>query len=164
MPPPVPSTVEDAEAPVQTEPAATAFAATPVATTPGDAPVDARLEPISLTHLSVEAKEALRLCVREGEIPLVSGMAELASARDVPRYGWFFGKPPELQTDAPAWVVQFDGDVAARTATLHDPTCVVIDGVRTLFGTGGVTSLDGRTERRSELAVAPELSLPPLMP
>jgi len=145
-----------------TEPPSQAVAGTPVAT--GDAPVDARLESISLTHLSAEAKEALTLCVRAGETDLVSGMAQLASAREVPRYAWFFGKPPELETDAPAWVVQFDGDVGTRSGTLHDPTCVVIDGVRTLFGTGGATRLDGRIEPRSELAKAPELALPPLMP
>lgn len=133
-------------------------------TGPISPPVDDGLEPVSLTHLSAGAKEALTLCVREGEIGLVAGMAELASARDVPRYGWFFGKPPELQTDAPAWVVQFAGDVPGRYGTDHDPTCVVINGVRTVFGTGGHTNLDGKRQARSDMARAPDLALPPLLP
>jgi hypothetical protein len=130
----------------------------------GEARVDDSLAPVSLSHPSDDAKEALRLCVGDKE-KLVAGMALLKSAREVPRYGWWFGNPPELDTDAPAWVVQFAGDLPRRNGgTLHDPTCVVIDGVNWMFATGGSSAADGKVEPRSDLAKPPEALLPPVQP
>jgi hypothetical protein len=131
---------------------------------PADPPIDRSLRPISLSSMSGGDKDAFTRCVREGEEKLVAGMALLSSAREVPRYGWWFGNSPELQTDIPAWVVQFAGDVPSRFGIYHDPTCVVIDGVESFFVTNGMTALDGTKTERSELAKPPELRLPPLEP
>lgn len=144
----------------QTEPPAQG----PLANRSAGPPVDGRLVPVSLTRLSPDAKEALKLCVRDDEMDLVAGMAEVPSARDVPRYGWFFGNPPEFDTDAPAWVVQIDGDLVTRNGTYNDPTCVVIEGVRSFFLTGGSTNIAGEKRPRSVLAIAPEFALPPVQP
>ena len=134
------------------------------ATTVNEPPVDSTLMPVSLSKASEEASTALHLCVTEGQEKLVGGMAQVPSAQDVPRYGWFYGSPPELETDAPAWVVQYQGDMASRLGTLHDPTCVVIDGRRTIFATGGYTNPQGVLRERSKLAIPPQLALPPLEP
>ena len=138
------------------EPGAAATSTTPLA--------EAGVEAISLAHLTTEAKDVLSQCVRDEDIKLVSGMAKLASAREVPRYGWFGGDEVELMTDVPAWVIQYDGDLSVRGVIYHDPTCVVIDGVRYLFLTGGATDPEGKTMARSERAKAPERTLPPLLP
>lgn len=147
-----------------TAPASTAAPKEVVAAPAADPPIDTSLRAISLSSMADDAKEAFAQCVGDGDEKLVAGMALLPSAREVPRYGWWFGKPPELQTDSQAWVIQFGGDVSTRFGIYHDPTCVVIDGVGTFYNTNGATRPDGKKTERSELAKPPELRLPPLEP
>lgn len=129
----------------------------------GAPPVDQTLTALSLSNLPKEAAEVLELCV--GDSPdLVGGMAQVDPARDVPKYAWFWGEPPELATDDSAWVIQIAGDLTGRNGTYHDPTCVVINGERFIFVTGGMTTIDGQEEPRSPDARPPVLTLPPLRP
>jgi hypothetical protein len=135
----------------------------PTASAAGAPPVDQTLTALSLGNIPKEAAEVLELCV--GDRPdLVGGMAQVDHARDVPKYAWFWGEPPELATDDPAWVVQIAGDLPGRNGTYHDPTCVVINGERFVFVTGGMTTIDGHDEPRSPDARPPVLALPPLSP
>jgi len=129
----------------------------------GAPPVDQTLTALSLSNLPKEAAEVLELCL--GDRPdRVGGMAQVDAARDVPKYAWFWGEPPELATDDPAWVVQIAGDLTGRNGTYHDPTCVVINGERFIFVTGGMKTIDGHEEPRSLDARPPVLALPPLRP
>ena len=92
-----------------------------------DVPVDPTLKAVSRTNPPADAKEALNLCVREGELDNVVGMAQLP-ARDVHRFSLTNGKEPELQTDTLVWAIQFKGTFFSRGgADVIDPLCVVID-------------------------------------
>jgi hypothetical protein len=91
-------------------------------------------------------------------------MGFVSRARDVPKYAPIVA--PELQSDQPAWVVQFGGDVFnPRTGTtLKAPTCVVISGVSYVFGTGLLVHADGQTETPIPPSQPPILALPTLAP
>ena len=125
-------------------------------------PIDTSLESPRLSALPDEARQALLAC--EVDSGIVGGMALIPSAREIPKYARFYGVEPELQTDQPAWVIQINGDLPSRTGSLlHDPTCVVIGGIATMFVSNGET-IGGVTITPAPQAKAPVLELPPLEP
>lgn len=136
-----------------------------VAQQPPAAPVDTALTQVSRSNPGPEAGAILDLCGAAGfDLAGISGMAKVAHARDLPRYVRLTGREPEIQTDAPAWVVAYSGRMTLPRALgwAEDPICVVIDGERTVFLTGR----HGRGDVESEpLPVpGPPFSLPPLAP
>ncbi len=122
-------------------------------------PVDPNLSAVSLANPSAEAKAAMDLCVRAGDT--VAGMAYLDSARDVRKYMLTNGNEPELQTDKPAWIIQFSGAWTFRNWTAYNPVCVVVDGVRMIFAPYG-TAADGPAWSPPADFVWPTVALPPL--
>lgn len=134
-----------------------------------DLPVDASIEPVSLSDPSSEAADALRICQVADNIgaDMVSGMGRIDHARDAVRYASLTGVEPEIQTDAPAWIVTFKGEVPMPMSgeTWIDPTCIVVGGDGGFYATGPVKILS------SDVTVTPlpgkqkpGLALPPLLP
>ena len=124
-------------------------------------PVDTSLEPISRSTPSQAAAAALALCVREGEIHLVSGMAQLP-AREVHRFMLTNGKEPELQDDALVFAVQFKGAIPERYGAMIDPLCVVFeDGTRFYYMPYGTQEKPSKVP--SDFTAA-TVALPPLAP
>lgn len=98
------------------------------------APVDPAIEPVSRTHPSREAAAALKTCGVIGRrLDQVAGVGRVEHATDVKRYARMFGTEPELKTDAPAWVIQFEGRVDYAGYWADNPVCVVIDGRPSTF-------------------------------
>jgi hypothetical protein len=123
-------------------------------------PVDPSLTPISRSNPGPEAQAVLELCGLDPT--LVSGMAKVSKARDLPKYVRLTGKEPEIQVDEPVWVVTYSGRFTIRTIWAEDPTCVVIDGEPLLFMTGDY----GRGDSVSHplTSTDPPLALPTLAP
>ncbi len=76
------------------------------------------------------------------------------------------GREPELATDAPAWIVQFEGELRLDPFLVWiDPTCVVVDDKRLYVGTGPVRDLSsGVTMTPPPISEGPDRALPPLQP
>ncbi len=112
---------------------------------PGTPPVDESLEPVSLRNPSAEVVDILQKCGAGDPATQakIVGMALIPSARDAPDYVALTGVEPEIQTDSPAWVIEFRGDVSIRVGIVTDPVCVVVDGEASLFATGGSKKADG---------------------
>lgn len=125
-------------------------------------PIDPSLTPVSRSNPGPEAQVVLELCGLDPT--LVSAMAKVSKARDLPEYVRLTGKEPEIQVDKPAWVVTYAGRVILPRALgwADDPICVVIDGVRTVFLSGR----HGRGDLESAPLPVPEppLALPTLAP
>lgn len=131
--------------------------------TPADNPIDASIAPVSLSDPSPEAKHALELCMPPAGAKII-GMGLVAHARDVPEYVPLWGVEPELQTDAPAWVVAFDGRVTLpRGYWADDPVCVVIDGTATTY-MPGLSGLGTKVVPPLEAPRSPTMALPPPLP
>lgn len=126
------------------------------------------IEPVSLSHPSPEAAAALRICQVDTIGPdMVSGMGRIPHARDAVRYAPLTGLEPEIQTDAPGWIVTFNGEVPMPKSgeIWIDPTCIVVGGDGGMYATGPVENTS------THLAVTPlpakkqpDLALPPLQP
>ena len=129
----------------------------------------AALEQVSLSNPTGEERDVMLQC-RVLEYPdQVVGMAKVPNASDLPLYVRLTGNEPEIQTDKPAWVVSFGGEVRIPTVsqagiiTATTPTCVIVDGVRSWFLTG--PSVDSLGERREPITETdPPLKLPGLAP
>ena len=124
-------------------------------------PVDPALAAVSRSSPEADARTALKLCVREGDV--VAGMAHLASARDVHKYMLTNGREPELQVDEPVWMVQLAGEVSFRGRTLYNPVCVVINGEPLVFAPYG-SKADGPSWAPPADFVLPVVALPALAP
>jgi hypothetical protein len=132
-------------------------------------PVDTSIEPVSLSHPSPEAAEALRICqVNEGiGADQVSGMGRIPHARDAFRYVPLTGLEPEIQTDAPAWIVTFTGEVPMPKSgeIWIDPTCIVVGGGGGMYATGPVEITSSHvTVTPPPGNQQPDLALPPPLP
>ena len=137
--------------------------ATPVPSTSTPLPSGPTLQPVSLSNPTDEAREVMVQCMVFEHPEKVAGMAKVPHARDLPLYTRLTDKVPEIQTDSPAWVVAFDGDIRLVTyshagiITETDPTCVVVGvvdyGNALWFGTG--PSVDSQGNRDQPLAVPP---------
>jgi hypothetical protein len=152
-------------APVSTEQAAAATLAV--------LPVDDSLQAVSISNPGADAAKALELCgVADlhdaqstppnsaiADYGQVAGMALVGSARNVGRYMPTYGTEPELQTDQPAWVIQFKGPIFTRGGMRPNLTCVVIGNSHILydaFGDNAATPAPG--------VKPPSLALPSLTP
>lgn len=125
-------------------------------------PVDASLVAVSRSTPSAEAEEALNLCVRPQDYAAVAGMARLANGGEVKKYMLTNGAEPELEVDAPVWMVQLKGPIHYRWGTPFNPVCVVIDGVPTIYVPYG--SVERPDTPAPPDFVAPKLALPPMVP
>lgn len=138
----------------------------PVAPVSPERPVDATLAAVSRSNPGAAASEVLDLCYVDAfGVDAIAGMAEVPRARDLPMYVNLVGVEPEIRTDAPAWVISFRGKVTLPRGLgwAIDPTCVVIDGERTLFLTGPHGRGDNQVDPLP-VPNPPTLALPPLAP
>lgn len=132
-------------------------------------PIDPSVEPVALSALSPEAASVLQICQVLDNIGTdrVAGMGKIDHARDAVHYAWLTGLEPEIQTDAPAWVVAFKGEVPMPMSgeVWVDPTCIVVDGDGGFYATGPVRILaSGVTVTPPPARVKPDRALPPLLP
>ncbi len=95
------------------------------------------LAQVSRTHLPPDADQAITACNVNWD--RIGGIGLVPRARDVSLYAPVSPQTLEIQSDQPAWVIQIRGQFTAVLApgTMLDPTCVVINGSQTIFGTGG---------------------------
>ena len=135
-------------------------------------PIDPTVAPVSLSNPPADAARAFEVCLvpeivsRYGSAA-ITGLGRIEHASDAPRYARLSARNPELQSDRPAWVVQFRGDIRLPGGlTYLDPTCIVVDGGDGgFFGTGGVRdSVSGAVSTPLPDASTPELALPPPNP
>jgi hypothetical protein len=126
-------------------------------------PVDPTITPVSRASPSPEAEAAIEACGADrAGLDHVVGMGRIPSARDTAVYADLVGVEPEIQSDRPAWMIQFAGRIdLGRGYWADDPVCVVIDGLPKMFaphaaGRGDVTSVT------VELPTHATLALPPL--
>jgi hypothetical protein len=129
------------------------------------------LTPVSYSNPGAAAG-AIESCLVDRYRAIVTGMAKVEHARDLPNYVPLTGLEPEIQTDDAAYVVRFHGDLAIGALVrgggggdwiLRDPTCVVVGSDRSFFNTGGSYDVDG-TERSPGTGIADPGGLPPLGP
>lgn len=145
--------------------------APPVTATPtseATPPPGSAIAPVSRSNPTSEQAEIIQLCLNEIiAIEQVDRMGLVPSARDLPRYVPLTGREPQIQTDAPAWVIQFKGEIPMLLAgeVWIDPICVVINGERGYFATGPVRNLDTGALHTPEVpANPPDRALPTLAP
>lgn len=123
-------------------------------------PIDTSLTPISKSSPTKEARDALDQCWGFDD-DHIAAAALISSATDAYKYAPFMGVEPELQTKDPVWVVQYRGEWDFRGRVAPDPTCVVVDGIGTVFLTHGQV---GQEEPVLTPPIPPSLALPPLGP
>jgi hypothetical protein len=123
-------------------------------------PVDQSIEPVSLSNPSLDAAEALEIChvLDLHGVEKVSGMGRIEDAQAV-LYAALTGKEPEIDTDAPAWLITFRGEVPMPT--LHemwiDPTCVVVNHDGGIYATGPVRKMISGTTFKLAAVRDPQL-------
>ncbi len=135
------------------------------------APIDGTIEPVSRSNPDPAAADALKGCGvdRPPRLDSVVGMGRVQRARDIPRYARMFGTEPELQTDAPAWVVQLAGRIEYAGYWADNPVCVVIGNQHWTFAPeayGGPNAETGQEGFNPNPSIAPDppFRLPPLEP
>lgn len=133
------------------------------------APIDETITPVSKSNPGPAAAAALKACGvdRPSRLSSIAGMGLVDHARDVPRYARMFGTEPQLNTDAPAWVVQLAGRIDYAQRWADNPVCVVIDGQPWTFAPeayGGPDAESGRPAFNPNPSIAPDppFRLPPL--
>ncbi len=132
-------------------------------------PIDRSIEPVSLSKPSAEAAEALRICqvLEYHGADKVGGMGRIPHARDAIHYAPLTGKEPEIDTDDPAWLITFRGELQMPRLqeVWIDPTCVVVGGDGGVFGTGPIrVNSTGETKQPPADELQPDRALPPLAP
>jgi hypothetical protein len=95
-------------------------------------------------------------------------MGRISTASSAPSYARLSRKAPQLQSTAPAWIIQFHGERNSLKSAESwiDPTCVFVDGDAVTYSTGPVRDMKTGLFIRgywSEDAPA-TWSLPPLAP
>jgi hypothetical protein len=130
---------------------------------------DGGVVPVSLSNLSADAQVALERCLVDpsSASKSVDSMGLVGQARDVPRYVPLTGLEPEIQTTAPAWVVQLKGEFPQLRGgeIWTDPVCVVIGETFGLYATGPVTDMaTGKSVAPMAPESPPDLVLPKLQP
>lgn len=142
------------------------------ATGPSAGPVDPALEPVSISKPPASAARAFEVClvgelVARNGIGTIAGIGRIDHASDAIHYARLTRGNPELQSDSPAWVVQFRGDIRLPGGRIYiDPTCIVVEGGDGgFFGTGGVRDpVSGSASTPLPDAVSPDRVLPPPLP
>jgi predicted small lipoprotein YifL len=149
------------------------------AVAPSDAPsgapgtVQPVIAPVSVSRPPAEAARAFEVCsvpgwVDRNGIDVIAGIGRISHANEAAHYARLTGREPELQSDKPAWIVQFRGDIRMPWSnTIYvDPACVVVDGGDGgFFGTGGVREVGSDVTRTPQpIAAEPDRLLPPPQP
>ncbi|HET7678384.1 MAG TPA: hypothetical protein VFK38_11105 [Candidatus Limnocylindrales bacterium] len=94
-------------------------------------------------------------------------MGKIPRARDVVRYAKLVGVEPEIQSNEPAWIVQFQGEVPMPMSgeIWTDPTCIVVGTDGGFYATGPVKNVgSGAVYTPLPPKQMPEFALPPLLP
>lgn len=125
--------------------------------------IDTTLQSISRSNPTKEAKAAMDQCWGLDDSHVV-GAALVPEASDAAKYAPFVATQSELKSDAPVWIVQYEGDWNFRGHVSHDPTCMVVDGVGFFFVTHGGVGSDGQVTEPFAAPISPTLALPPLAP
>jgi len=162
--------VRDVEAGAETQqksaaPAAAVLAPGTSAPVPDARPVDPGIAAVSLSNPTAEAAQALEVCrVADYGADKVAAMGHVDRAREVTHYVRL-GQHPELQTDKPAFVVEFRGELPVARWIMTDPTCIVIDGEALFFGTGPVRLVGEEVQVTPQpIEPGPDRALPPVQP
>jgi hypothetical protein len=126
------------------------------------------VRPVSLSAPFEDSAAAMAQCGVHEFRDQVVGAGQVLHAKDLPRYVRLSGQEPEIQTDAAAWVVQYEGIIRLPLRGTRypyvdqvDPTCVVVNGESFWFTTGEIRNPDGTVVVPS-LPPAPAETLPPL--
>ena len=146
-------------------PDATTPAPTPTIDT-STAPPLTPVPPVSASKPRAGAADAFAKC-HIGDMILisrVSGMGQIASAKNLPHYIPLGGGAPLLGDGGPGWVIQIRGDVPQPGGEVWtDPTCVVTQSDFGWFATGPVTNTATGKVVTPKLPVSvPDATLPPL--
>ena len=156
-------------APVTQAPGSVATMPTPACTIEtSTAPPLTEVAPVSASKPSADAAEAFAKC-HIGDMILISrvtGMGQIASAKNLAHYIPLTGREPQLKEDGPAWVIQIRGDVPQPGGEVWtDPTCVVTQSEFGYFGTGPVRdTATGKVLTPKLPRTSPDATLPPLAP
>ena len=136
-------------------------------------PVDPAIQPVSVSNPPAAAARTFEVClvnelVARNGIGVIAGIGRIDHASDAIHYARLTRREPELQTDKPAWLVQFRGDIRLPGGgrAFVDPTCIVVEGGDGgFFATGGVRDpASGNASTPLPDAVSPDRALPPPMP
>jgi hypothetical protein len=134
---------------------------------------EAAISPVSLSRPPADAARAFEVCsvrgwVDQRGIGVIAGLGRVPHAIDAPHYARLTGREPELQSNKPAWIVQFRGEIRMpwSNTVYVDPACIVVDG-----GDGGFFSTGATRDVGSEVtttprpvAAEPDRTLPPPRP
>lgn len=143
---------------------------------PSDGPtgaVEPVIAPVSLSQPPADAARAFEICAVRGwvdrnGIDVIAGIGRIGHANEAAHYARLTGREPELQSDKPAWIVQFRGDIRMpwSNTVYVDPACIVVEGGEGgFFGTGTVQELGSGVARTPQPVVAePDRLLPPPQP
>jgi hypothetical protein len=128
---------------------------------------------VSLSHPPADAARAFELCSVRGwveakGIDVIRGIGRIDHADEAFHYARLTGNEPELQSDKPAWIVQFRGDIrmAMSNIVYVDPVCIVVDGGDGgFFTTGTVREVGSGVVRTPQpVPMEPDRALPPPQP
>lgn len=153
------------------EPGDNAVAVSDVPT--AESPGTRLIVPISLSQPPADAARAFEICAIRGwvdrdGIDVIAGIGRIDHAYDAARYVRLTGREPELQSDQPAWIVQFRGQIRmAWSNTVYvDPACIVVDGGDGgFFGTGATREVGSNvTTTPRPVPTEPDRLLPPPRP
>jgi hypothetical protein len=123
---------------------------------------------VSASKPSAGAVDAFAKC-HIGDMILISrvtGMGQIASAKNLAHYIPLTGREPQLTEDGPAWVIQIRGDIQEPgNEVWTDPTCFVTESDSGYFASGPVRKTTTGTVATPEPpARPPDATLPPLAP
>jgi hypothetical protein len=108
---------------------------------------------VSLSAPTSQAEAGIKACGVRAHATQIHGIGILARARLLPEYVPLTGREPEIQSDSPAFVVQFTGRIrlwdragpeSAPFTDSEDATCVMLDEWPTWYVTGPWFDSDGR--------------------
>jgi hypothetical protein len=156
-------------APVTDAPASPATLPSPTPTIEtSTAPPLTSVAPVSASKPSAGAADAFAKC-HIGDLILigrVTGMGQIASAKNLAHYVPLTGREPQLAEDGPAWIIQIRGDVPQPGGEVWtDPTCVVTQSEFGYFATGPVrNTATGKVVTPEPPTTPPDTKLPPLAP
>lgn len=136
---------------------------------PTGRPIDPAITPVSVSDPFSAAGRALRDCLADQYLgPIaITGIGRIPHARDAVRYVPLTGLEPEIQTDDPAWIITYSGEVPMLKGGEDwiDPTCIVVAGHGGFYATGPVRNLgSGVVTAPVPPLVEPDLVLPSPLP